>query len=169
MGDFFHFRRLPVSLMGCGSTAPVYPDFSWSLLRRVSYAMKEANWKFAVDEERSNILAVCACNSLVLTLRIDVLEDIQTIVCHISLERCCPSSARKALTKWCNLKNWDLQFGFFFCDQRDGEIGFRDSIDLRHIQVWPASINPLLQRSITTVDRNYAEISRLIYSAEEEE
>jgi hypothetical protein len=131
--------------------------------------MKEANWRFAIDEARSKIFAICACSSLVLTLRIDVLEDIQTIVCHIALERCCPSSERRAIARWCNLKNWGLQFGFFFCDQRDGEVGFRDSIDLRHVQISPASIDPLLQRSVTTMARNYVEIARMIYNAEEEE
>jgi hypothetical protein len=129
--------------------------------------MRAGDWKFAVDDVSGRIFALFDGPSYVLLLRIDVVEETERILCHLRVERNCPLIARRRMSVWCNLKNWELQFGFFFCDQRDGEIGFRDSLDVRGVEVTAASLDNLLKRAVSTMSQNYLEIVRIIACADE--
>jgi hypothetical protein len=145
--------------MGCESSAQQVESSSVPVLfGKVQRAMKQADWKFTSDQDRGLIIAVCGNADLTFFLRVFVYEDKQIIGTRIILERACPPAARRGLTVWCNKKNWERSFGFFYVDLDDGELGFRDSMDVEHVEITAKSIDNLLKRPIAAMQNNYAEI-----------
>jgi hypothetical protein len=164
--------------MGCGSSghsigdsdsdAPVVPvprrQPPAGLFGTVEGLMKSRGWKFAVDRENSVMYAVIGHTSLTLFLRIHVDENRQAIQTRITLEQNCPESARRKLAVWCNARNWQLKWGFFFCNPDDGEITFRDAMAVRHITVTGKMVDNLLKRVNSTVVKAYDEIIQIVQS-----
>jgi hypothetical protein len=61
-----------------------------------------------------------------------VQEENELSVTRITLEWSVSDVVRQALAVWCNMKEWDVKFGFFYFDRRDGEINLRDSTRSNH-------------------------------------
>jgi hypothetical protein len=154
--------------MGCGTSqaSPVAAESSGpdpsSFLARVQRAMKAADWTFSVEFEKKRIFAVVGDQQLTFVMRILLYEDKDVVLAQITLERACPEQARRALAVWSNMKNWTLKFGFFYCDPRDGEISFRDSMSYQHVKVTPKAIDNLLRRTINPICNSYLEILRIV-------
>jgi hypothetical protein len=135
---------------------------SVSLLKKVRLAMEASGWKFAVDKKRGQIYAIVGNAELTLWLQVSVDEEKEVIQTKIALEHNCPAAARRAIAKWCTLRNWKLTFGFFSCDQDDGEIIFHDGMDVEHVEITPKSIDNLLRRAGKVVCAHYDEIIQCI-------
>jgi hypothetical protein len=126
--------------------------------------MKSEGWSFSVDRDHSIIFAMIGNATLTFFLRIVIDEDRGTIRTKVTLEQNCPEPARRKLAVWCNAYNWQIKHGFFYCDQDDGEISFRDSMTVRHIAVTNLLVENLVKRVGPVVSGAYDEIIRIVAS-----
>jgi hypothetical protein len=124
--------------------------------------MKATDWKFAVDKERSTILAIAGNDWLHLLLQINVDEQKKYIISNIRLQQSCPEATRRAMAVWCNLKNWGFKFGFISCDPRDGEVTFRDSVDCEHIEITGKFVDNMLRKGLHIMTQNYREMMAIM-------
>jgi hypothetical protein len=132
------------------------------LFTEVVRAMEASSWKFSVDVQNKTIFAVTPCDWAWIVLMVLVDERREVITARVRMERNCTDSLRPGLAAWCAQKNWALKFGFFICDQTDGETMFRDSVDVEGVSVTPKFIDNMLRRTVSTVATTYCELQQLL-------
>jgi hypothetical protein len=132
------------------------------LLAEVARVMSQADWKFAIDPNLKKIYAIWSADDCHLLAVMDILEQHEIVKVKVRMERNCPANQRGRLALWCNQKNWNLRCGFFMCDQTDGEVLFRDSVDCEDISLTSTFIDNLLKRVLRTVSQSYLEIQQIM-------
>ena len=126
-----------------------------SLLEKISQAMDEAKWAHTVNHEKKFILLIATNDIASLRLHFIVKESDNTIILMISPERICPPGQIKTMAKFLNIINDFLPFGFFTLDFVEGEIRFRQSLDVEGILITSEFIDKFLGTSVQMVRQFY--------------
>jgi hypothetical protein len=132
------------------------------LFNEVVAAMQAADWKIAIDRQQDRIFAIVGAAVGDLLVRLHVNQDKEVLIVRVRVERACPKPLRDQMAVWCNQKNWALKFGFFICDRKDGELVFRDSVDVEDVKVTSQFIDNFVRRAPAAVLRNYEEIQQIL-------
>jgi hypothetical protein len=133
-----------------------------SLLHRFSECLKEADWSHTIDVERNFILLMSTNDLCSFRVLILVKERDEQVVVIISIERRCPPPYRDTMADFCNLINYDMPFGFFSLDGRDGETRYRHSVDVEGIKVTPTFVDNLLKESLGYAKTHYTAIQKIM-------
>jgi hypothetical protein len=115
-----------------------------------------------VDLEQKFVLLMVTndlCSSWVLIL---VWERAQHLIVIISIECRCPAAFQDMMANFCNLINYEIPFGFFSLDGRDGETRYRHSVDVEGIKLTPTFVDNLLKESIGHAKKFYTAIQRIM-------
>jgi hypothetical protein len=126
-----------------------------SLIRRVSQAMSDADWKHTMDEEKGLILCFLSTEVAMFGIQMAVHEAEERVILSISFERRCPKKKRVELAALCNQFNWQNQFGFFGVNFSDGEVKCRNGVCVQGIDVTPKFVDNLLRQTIEPVKKGY--------------
>jgi hypothetical protein len=138
------------------------PGDGLSLLCRFSECLKAADWSHTVDVERNFVLLMSTNDLCSFRVLILVKERAQHLIVIISVERRCPAAFRDTMADFCNLINYEIPFGFFSLDGRDGETRYRHSVDVEGIKLTPTFVDNLLKESIGHAKRSYTAIQRIM-------
>jgi hypothetical protein len=104
-----------------------------ALFNRFVRLLREADWKCATDAPEGRlILTVTASNGRHL-ISIQVREESQFIVALMPYARKAQYSVRRRMVQFMNKTNFALHLGGFEMDPDDGELRFRNSIDVESL------------------------------------
>jgi hypothetical protein len=136
-----------------------------SLLSQFAAFMKECNWVFTVDEEKSTI--ICWSTNEVASLRVLIMvkEQQKHVICTISWEMRCPRECRRNMVRLCTQLNYDLSLGFFAIDEQDGEVRYRHSVDVEGLELSAAFVANFLNGSVTNARKYYLTVDRVLHGA----
>ena len=126
-----------------------------SLLEKISQAMDEANWAHTVNYEKKFFLLIATNEIASLRLHFIVKEAENTIILMISPERICPPDQIRTMADYLNLVNDFIPFGLFTLDFDDGEIRFRQSLDVEGVTINSTFIDKFLGTSVQMVRQFY--------------
>jgi hypothetical protein len=128
------------------------------LYKEVLRELSNDTWRFGIDVSQRLVVLLWGFSNGCLFITLTVNEEQEIITVKIRFERKCPPTLRKGMATWCGQANWKLQFGFFFCDQNDGETSFKDSMDVEDLPVTAQFLRRMIERAAKTVETYYLEV-----------
>jgi hypothetical protein len=103
--------------------------------------MKNADWEFRIQSEENRLFAVVEDEATDLLILVDINEP--------GSDSRHSETAMQVLVGtaiWCNEKTAGLRCGLWRCDQKDGEVRFKDAADVENVVVSVKFMDNVLRR-----------------------
>lgn len=128
-------------------------SYSPEICACITRFLESDNWKYVLDEKREVIKSGMGIEGKM--KRVDILFDLRDdkyllyFTCPLSVDE----AERPQMRELMNRINYDLMFGGFEMDERDGEVRFRYSVDCDGVLPTQAIVKHSLYRSALTMNK----------------
>ena len=133
------------------------------LIHQISDAMEKAGWTHVCDYEK-NIIMFVATNKLA-SLRLSFIFSSNNptyLTLYILFERRCCEEFKSIISDFLSRINFAIPIGFFLFDINDGEIRFRQSLDISSLEITPKFINNFINSSVSIFRKFYLPIHSIL-------
>ncbi len=137
---------------------------SYSILDTVVQFLKEDNWHFQEDEEKSIISMKFSGEHGTWTCVAQALEKHQELLFYSILDTKVPPDKRQAVSEYLTRANYGLRLGNFEMDFSDGEVRYKTSIDVEGGQLTPSMSKVMAYANLQTMDKYFPGIMEVIYT-----
>lgn len=125
-----------------------------SLMATVSALLREKDWKFHAED--GVITMSVGDDETQYPVRIQVKEDSKLLVGMLTYTRKCPKEYRDDMVLFMNRTNFDFSMGGFEMDRSDGEMKYRNAVDVESLELTATFINNFL-RTVAMLGCKYAD------------
>ena len=132
-----------------------------SLIDEVARLLKEKDWNFHVNKERSFIIMKVGDKECQHPVEIQVKEEQQVIIGMLTYERKVDPEYREDMIRFMNKANFDFNMGGFEMDPESGQMKYRNSVDVEAIQLNAIFINNFM-RTVAMFGSKYWEAVELV-------
>ena len=129
-----------------------------SLIERWSECMAALGWVHNVDNEDGLITFTSNSGQASLRASIKFDEEKQEAVLVIPLERKCESKFMTTMAMLCNSCNRNVTMGLFSVDLSDGLVRYRNSCDVKGVEINTIYVSRFLKASVGYVEKMYPAI-----------
>ena len=133
-----------------------------ALLEKWSKFMTDGNWSHTIDKEKNLIFFNVSNEIATLRMNIIIREDDDCVILIQSYEKHCPEKFRTTMLDFANRVNFAIPIGFFSVDMKDGEVRYRNAIDVEGIEITKTFVENFIKSGVVFSRRYYSPIQAIM-------
>ena len=131
---------------------------SESLLNQWANCMTENNWEFFINKKRNSIVFRVTGSGQTHPVEFRIREDSQLVIGTLTYVKKCPEEYRQTMGNYIAQQNFKMTIGGFEMNRKDGEVRFRNSLDIESIVITPLFVENFVKNITITGCRFYRSI-----------